>query len=73
MYDFEGKTIEQLRFLLNLFLAVSTEEDMNVAYLDELLNAMDRVDPLPEDTRLDPQESLAKFKKKYAHLFPVEG
>lgn len=72
MYDFEGKTIEQLRFLLNLFLAVSTEEDMNMAYLDELLDAMDRIDPLPTDISLDAQASLAEFKKKYAHLFPVE-
>lgn len=54
-------------------LLLRPESDPDSGRLDELLAALDEVDPIPEDDLPDTEESLQRFRQRYAEFFPAEG
>lgn len=54
-------------------LLLRPEGDPDSGRLDELLAALDEVDPIPEDDLPDTEESLQRFRQRYAEFFPAEG
>ncbi len=69
MDEFEGLSREQLQDKLTDFMAnLKSTEDFDEDYLDRLLAACDRLDPIPEEL-LDAEAAWARFKKKFGFLF----
>lgn len=60
---------EQLQDRLADLLFQTTEETFDGEALDALLDALDEVDPLPEELIPNTEESLARFHERYAPVF----
>ena len=60
---------EQLQDELTDFFLQADEEDLSSEMLDNLLDALDKVDPLPECGAFDTEKSLEQFHEKYAPVF----
>ncbi len=60
---------EQLQDRLADLLFQTTEETFDKEALDALLDALDEVDPLPEELIPNTEESLARFHERYAPVF----
>lgn len=60
---------EQLQDQLADLLFQTTEETFDKEALDALLDALDEVDPLPEELIPDTEESLERFHERYAPVF----
>lgn len=62
---------ERLQDALADLLLQPAEEDIDSDALDALLDALDEIDPVPENEMLDTEESLKRFHERYASLFPA--
>lgn len=64
---------ERLQDELADLLFQTSEEDIDSDELNALLDALEEVDPMPEDGVPDTEESLARFHERYASLFSPDG
>lgn len=63
---------ERLQDELADLLFQTSEEDIDSDELNALLDALEELDPMPEDGVPDTEESLARFHERYASLFSPE-
>lgn len=63
---------ERLQDKLADLLFQTPEEDIDSAELNALLDALEEIDPMPEDGVPDTEESLARFHERYASLFSTD-
>lgn len=69
IYDHLRDPKEQLLDELTDLMLQGTEEELDSDRLDQLLDALDEIDPLPELEAFDTQKSLERFRREHADLF----